>query len=405
MLSTIIFCTVFSFACGRPGNAVSENAAGGAFAAGPESAVLSTEPDAAGVCAAVPAGADDTGLSDHTQGDPETGNTPSGPSDDGSTETLSEDAGAEPEGKPAPPAATIAPCPPALAEIPEGYREEAQEPGTLFELYYMTYESLSFEEHSRVLYKRAIVYLPYGYDTEQKYDVLYWMHGGSHDEAWLFGTPEEESEFKHIVDHMIENGELRPIIIVCPTYRNVDCWDTEAPDLFEEALVYTENFHNELVNDLIPLVDETFSTYAAGTTPEELIAAREHRMFSGYSNGSVATWYTLAYCPEYFSRYLAMSCGIGLDNVAICRGVRELAPLPFYMWVITGSEDFARDDDGARIRRYWDSPFFAPPTQAGGNLAFTIADGFKHGNEASEVYTYNGLRFFFGPDSPWRTED
>jgi len=303
------------------------------------------------------------------------------------------------------PAATAAPVPPALTEIPEGYTEEAQQQGTLFELYYMTYESLSFEEKSTVLYKRAIVYLPYGYGTEQKYDVLYWMHGGSHDETYLFGDPEEPSEFKNVVDHMIENGELEPLIIVCPTYRNVDYSDTEAPDRFEETLVFTENYHNELVNDLIPLVDETFSTYAEGTTPEELIAARDHRMFAGYSNGSVATWYVLAYCPEYFSRYLAMSCGIGLDDIAIARGVRELAPLPFYLWVISGSEDFALDDDGARIRKLWNSPFFAPPQEIGGNLAFTIGEGYKHGNEASGVYTYNGLKFFFGPDSPWQQQE
>lgn len=50
-----------------------------------------------------------------------------------------------------------------LAEIPSSYYSEADEQGTLVELYYDTYESFSYEERSQPLNKRAIVYLPYGY--------------------------------------------------------------------------------------------------------------------------------------------------------------------------------------------------------------------------------------------------
>lgn len=54
-----------------------------------------------------------------------------------------------------------------LSEIPSGYYAEAEERGTLVELYYDTYESFSYEEGTQPLKKRAIVYLPYGYSEEK----------------------------------------------------------------------------------------------------------------------------------------------------------------------------------------------------------------------------------------------
>ena len=47
-----------------------------------------------------------------------------------------------------------------LKEIPKEYYSSAEEAGTLVELYYNTYESMSYEQKTQQLEKRAIVYLP-----------------------------------------------------------------------------------------------------------------------------------------------------------------------------------------------------------------------------------------------------
>ena len=62
--------------------------------------------------------------------------------------------------------------------IPEEYKKPADHPGTLEKLTYETWESFSYEDHSQKLTKEVCVYLPYGYDENEKYNVFYLSHGG-----------------------------------------------------------------------------------------------------------------------------------------------------------------------------------------------------------------------------------
>ena len=70
-----------------------------------------------------------------------------------------------------------------IEAIPTGYDSPAKEQGTLVELNYNTYESRTYEQKTHPLGKRAIVYLPYGYSEDQRYNVFYLMHGGWSDET------------------------------------------------------------------------------------------------------------------------------------------------------------------------------------------------------------------------------
>src|SRR5436190_12766093 len=111
-------------------------------------------------------------------------------------------------------AATEQPVPQELKTIPAEYYQAADHQGTLTDLYYDTYESFSYNEKSKPLKKHAVVYLPYGYRKDQKYDVFYLMHGGGGDETATLGTPKSPSSFKNIIDHAIAAGEMRRLIIV-----------------------------------------------------------------------------------------------------------------------------------------------------------------------------------------------
>lgn len=280
-----------------------------------------------------------------------------------------------------------------LLEIPPTYLAADGPGGELVELTYDTWESLSYEDHDRSLTKRAVVYLPAGYSEDIRYDVFYLMHGGWGNEASSLGEPGRPSTMKSVLDHAIAAGEIKPLIVVCPTYNNTSPQDSAN---FSLALTLTENYHRELLNDLVPAVETRFSTYAEDVSREGLAASRDHRGFGGFSMGAVATWRTFQNGLDYFRFFLPMSCGTALDDdvLAAARG-READD--YLVWVITGTEDFARAYDEARVQRMRSLPFFA---EAGGgrpgNFGFALKDGYGHDGRAAMEYTYNGLRAFWG---------
>ena len=220
-----------------------------------------------------------------------------------------------------------------LQEIPADYYTEADRQGSLVELNYETYESRTYEQKSRKLNKRAIVYLPYGYSENERYNVFYLMHGGWSNETTWLGTPERPGTFKNVIDHAVSDGKMKPFIIVCPTYNN------ESPsDSGDYTLAYgtlTVNYHNELMNDLIPAVEGTYSTYADNVTPEGIKASRDHRAFGGFSMGSVATWHTFLNCLDAFRYFMPSSGAIDstgnrLDSFSAALELSKKGIMPLY---------------------------------------------------------------------------
>ncbi len=282
-----------------------------------------------------------------------------------------------------------------LEEIPHEFFNTAQEKGTLVDLNYTTYESFSYAEKTHELQKRAVVYLPYGYNEREKYNVFYLMHGGWSNETTTLGTPEAPSIMKNVLDNAISEGKIPPLIVVCPTYNNTSGEDSASYSL---ALQLTRNYHNELINDLIPAVEGKYSSYADSVSAEDLIAARDHRGFGGFSMGSVTTWRTFEYCLDYF-RYFAPSSGsITTDGSYMDDIVRNsgYAWSDFFLVTMTGTEDFAASAFEQQIENMqnYDS-FRYSDTEKDGNLTFRIKEGYSHNGTASMEYTYNALRWFW----------
>lgn len=283
-----------------------------------------------------------------------------------------------------------------LQEIPENYKTSSEQPGTLLELHYNTYESESYDKKTKTLEKRAIVYLPFQYSDEKQYNVFYLMHGGWSNETTTLGTKEQPSVFKNVIDHAISEGKIKPLIIVCPTYNNLSGSDSGDYSL---ALKLTRNYHNELVNDLIPAVEGTYSSYAKSTAKEDLIAARNHRGFGGFSMGSVATWRTFEYCLDYFRYFMPMSGsltedGSYMDNIVKTSGYDWN---DFFIVAITGSADFAAASFEQQINAMQDykDSFHYADNEEEGNLTYRVKKGYTHDGNAAMEYTYNGLCWFF----------
>lgn len=287
-----------------------------------------------------------------------------------------------------------------LLQIPEDYFTPAAEQGIIERLEYQTYESMSYEDQTTQLDKTAYVYLPYCYSEEQQYNVLYLMHGGWSNETTYLGTPENPHELKNIIDHAIQDGKMAPVIIVCPTYNNTSPDDSADYSL---ALRLTDNYHNELVNDLIPVVEGKYSTYAGGTSKQELAESREHRAFAGFSMGSVTTWHTFQYCMDYFKYFLPSSGSLSSDGAYMESLVTGsgYGSEDFFIYAMSGTEDFAYAAFTAQIQAMLDAPegiFIESNTESSGNLAYRVQEGNAHDGNAALQYIYNGLVWLWAED-------
>lgn len=268
--------------------------------------------------------------------------------------------------------------------VPDKYRIENEKQGSIENL---IYNVPNLENGTS---KHLNVYLPYCYDAtdaNRMYNVLYLMHGGGEDENLIFGGPGQNRELKNIFDNMIANGDIEPIIVVTPTFYGVKNNLQNDPALCHVEtvdhplpIVETEYFHDELINDLIPIVESKYHTYAASANKEDLKASREHRAFGGFSMGSVTTWCTYINCLDYFKYFMPLSGDCwALAQKAEGRMAKETAeylvkvakdagytPKDYYLLCATGKQDIAYPNMKPQmdfIKELTDSYFYSLDTK------------------------------------------
>ena len=248
--------------------------------------------------------------------------------------------------------------------------------------------------------KKLNVYLPYGYnakDKSKKYNVLYLMHGGGENENLLFGGPGESKELKRILDNMIANGDIEPLIVVTPTFYGG-----------KNDVAY---FHEELIKKVVPLVEIKYNTYLTSSKTADIKASREHRAFGGFSMGSVATWYTFIHCLDYFKYYIPLSgdCWV-MGQTAGSSKARETAeylakvvkdagygPKDYYIFAATGSADIAypnmkpQMDEMMKLK----DCFIPSANTSKGNFYFMVCEGGTHAWNWVNQYIYDILPDLF----------
>lgn len=294
-----------------------------------------------------------------------------------------------------------------LEYIPDGYENPATQQGTLNKLTYDTWESFSYEQKSNKITREAWVYLPYGYTDEEEYNVFYLSHGGWSNETTLMGTDDNPKSFKNVIDNAIQDGNIKPLIIVLPTYNNTS--ENDSSD-YSLAIQLTNQFHNELVNDLIPAVESKYSTYAKDTTPQGLKESRDHRGFGGFSMGSVNTWNTFRYCLDYFRYFMPMSGSYTTNGEYMADLVRQqgYSSQDFFIFAASGTDDFAYSAFKAQIMAMANNSggmFKLAKNESEGNMSSLEREGYKHDAKATDEYTYNGLRFFWNGQTDTQSAD
>ena len=260
--------------------------------------------------------------------------------------------------------------------------------------------------------KYCNVYLPYGYnanDKDTKYNVVYFQHGNGGDPEALLNDPTI-----NYLDALFATGEIEPVIIVMATYymdvtENVaerkKTGQMPAGDGNWEGI--PGNYYMEIIQDVMPLVESRYNTYTESFDTEGLIAARDHRCFSGYSRGSVCTWYMFHNAFEYFKWYAPMSAnctagktaGSEISNEEVFQYLSEARDefhdLDFYIYAASG-----RDTDAPAMRTqmaYLETRtelFSYGDNTSENNLYYTLST-FPHADVYVPFYYYNSLQVIF----------
>ena len=288
-----------------------------------------------------------------------------------------------------------------ILPIPTDYQQTAQQRGSVVRFDYTATSYVTGQTINRYAY----VYLPYGYDTDtqRRYNVLYLMHGGGGSEETYFSGAGQESTLKRVADNMIERGDIRPCIIVTPSFYLPDDGNTSVSNSAEAV----REFPGELVNSLMPAVESTYRTYALNATTDGLRQSRRHRAFSGFSMGSVCTWHVFTSALAYFHDFVPLSGDCWAIATQGGRSHPEetaqyladaitrqgMTPRDFYLHIMTGSDDIAEPMLTAQTNAMCQLPQFTfSPDKQTGNAYYGVLDGGVHTFSYDLQYIYNALR-------------
>lgn len=307
-------------------------------------------------------------------------------------------------------------------EIPKKYKTSASQ-GQEGTLDYVTYSVKDFQTGEDID-KSMMVYVPYGYnknDNTKKYNVLYLVHGMAENQFTPLGYPGTKFELARVVDNLIAEGKMEPMIIVSPTWYLSD-QNNSGENL--DSLV--RNFKEELVNTIIPKIEGTYHTYAASTSAEDLKAAREHRAFGGFSMGGNCTWYRFIDSLDYFKYFVPVSMWTWVSaeecKAAGATGDTEndiiadyLSKIPakcgygpddFYIFGATGTADLASPGMPNQIEamKKKSDVFKYCGDIRNGNMTFIHYPGGAHNWTCVDLYLYNILPDLFKTADTWRSD-
>ncbi|MBQ7064945.1 MAG: hypothetical protein IJM90_08655 [Firmicutes bacterium] len=259
--------------------------------------------------------------------------------------------------------------------------------------------------------KYCYVYLPYGYDPQdkdKKYNILYFQHGNTCEPS-IFSIGGN----KPMIDMLFDSGEIEPCILVSITYYMDPMRD--ADERVKTGRVpagdggwpgIKGNFWREVIEDIIPSVEPRYNTYLTDTDPESIKASRDHRAFSGYSRGASMTWRMLHHAFEYFKWYSPMSCPTRGDKPRgeiiteqevvdyVTAPIKAHPELDYYIFATNGGpEDIQEMNRQMRCITKADCFSYGPDPSVN-NIYYAVSD-FYHTDFLVPYYFWNSLKVLF----------
>jgi enterochelin esterase-like enzyme len=175
-------------------------------------------------------------------------------------------------------------------------------------------QRLEYQSQSIGKPREALVYLPPGYDGgSDRYPVLYLLHGAGGDERiW-----NERMQANVILDNLIAEGELEPLVVVMPhgfTNRMPNDERSRTAAAYKSEM---EEFARDFVSDLVPLVESRY----------RVVADRAHRAIAGNSMGGGQALRLGLTRPDMFSSVASFSAAMQIANSPAWGGIDMEAAL------------------------------------------------------------------------------
>ena len=327
-----------------------------------------------------------------------------------------------------------------LSKSPEilNTAQPADKQGHIEEIWYKSraygLEAAYPDEGEMHIIKHAYVYLPAGYDAnnkDKKYNVLYMMHGNKLNEGYWFGQlnyATDRSPYtggygtENGIDGLYAAGKCADIIFVTPTFYSYYNKDAEGPRDYPtqyygkvdpdyvgidtannhvqeyEELGIDEYWPNELKNDLMPYIAEHYNTYAKSGAPEDLIAARDHHGFTGLSRGGFVCTKVSTQAMDYISYFATESGGSGgkaFADVYNTKWKPQGYTLNYWFHGFGSSEDYQATVESFCALRDGIGATTGSNIKGGDQLEFVLSNKTGHNYATWITNLYNLLQVFF----------
>jgi enterochelin esterase-like enzyme len=180
----------------------------------------------------------------------------------------------------------------------------------------------TYLSHATGTLRQVVVYTPPDYDKgKDRYPVIYLLHGYGGDE----GDWTNIGRAHRIADNLLAAGKIVPSVIVMP---NTHAVVTAGPSQSYDWMRNSTEFHDDLMNDVIPLVEQTYRTRTDAA----------HRAIVGLSMGGGHTLNIGLKHPDRFAWMAGMSSAFSptiadtIDPASFNRQVKLL-------WLACGKSD------------------------------------------------------------------
>ena len=174
-------------------------------------------------------------------------------------------------------------------DIPKDFYTFVENAGTVIRYIYQVKSPK--DDDSKIYRKSALVYLPYGYsqnETEDKYNVLYLMHGGGQSPEWYFNGEYSGSLLNSLLDRRHEDGKIKNLLVCAVSFNGGYTKGTSGN---------SGSFYKELKTELMPDFEKKY----------HIIKDRNHRAYGGFSMGAMTTWNNFEHNLDLISYWIPIS--------------------------------------------------------------------------------------------------
>ena len=231
------------------------------------------------------------------------------------------------------------------------------------------------QKQSTSITKPVNIYTPPGYDPQNKYPLVFFLHGYPDNQNTWHDRAKIKPEV--LLDNLINAKVIQPIIGVWPMGSSTgNSNDTGGYMVFD----------NELFGDLIPFLESKYS----------LKKGRDSRAMSGFSYGGMQT-INVFLCHHlkdfgWFAGYSPAGGNYASDKIASCLKEQDPATNRVnYFYIQTGSNELATGSAAASAK---DLTTRAAPTITSTNFTYLVTNG-GHDYDNDTIGLYNFVRIAF----------